>query len=93
MGKEAREVLTRNNLNQIFNTNIFDLKSTIETSKETLLSQDKQKIKNQCSMPKLRTYNLIADFSSRKMYLLKPLSFILRKFLAKTRLGVLQLRI
>ena len=27
------------------------------------------------------------------MYLLKPLSFIQRKFLAKTRLGVLQLRI
>ena len=44
-------------------------------------------------MPKLRTYNLIADFSSPKVYLLKPLSFIQRKFMAKTRLGVLQLRI
>ena len=57
------------------------------------MKKDEFKIQQQCSMPKLRTYNLIADFSSPKMYLHKPLSFIQRKFLAKTRLGVLQLRI
>ena len=92
-GKETREILNRNNMNQIFQTSIFDLKSIIENLKTSLLIKDQQKIKNQCSMPKLRTYNLIADFSSPKVYLLKPLSFIQRKFMAKTRLGVLQLRI
>ena len=92
-GREARDILTRNNLNQIFQISIFDLKSIIENLKESLLKKDQFKIRQQCSMPKLRTYNLIADFSSPKMYLHKPLSFIQRKFLAKTRLGVLQLRI
>ena len=92
-GKEARDILTRNNLNQIFQTSIFDLKSIIDELKVSLLNKDQLKFKQQCAMPKLRTYNLIADFSSPKMYLNKPLSFIQRKFLAKTRLGVLQLRI
>ena len=46
-------------------------------------------------MPKLRTFNLIEDFScsSTKPYMLKPLSFTQRKAIAKTRLGVLPIRL
>ena len=44
-------------------------------------------------LPKLRTYNLISEFSTDKSYLSKPLSFVQRKFLAKLRLGVLPIRI
>ena len=45
------------------------------------------------SLPKLRTYVLIADFTANKAFIKKPLSFIQRKFLAKFRLGVLQIRL
>ena len=45
-GKETREILNRNNMNQIFQTSIFDLKSIIENLKTSLLIKDQQKIKN-----------------------------------------------
>ena len=44
-------------------------------------------------MPKLRTFVKFKDFFSTPSYLTKPLSFIQRKFLAKTRLGCLEIRI
>ena len=91
--KETKQILSRTNLQEVFNLNIFDVKETIEKLKASLLQKDLAKLKTQCSMPKLRTYNLIAEFSTEKMYLLKPLSFIQRKSMAKVRLGVLQLRI
>ena len=92
-GKEVKDVLTRNDLQQVFRDNIFDLKSTIQNLKASLLLKDQQKLKNSCAMPKLRTYNLIAEFSSPKAYLLKPLSFLQRKSVAKLRLGVLPIRL
>ena len=92
--KEIKEILMRNNLANIFSTNIFDIKSSVESLKKSLLDKDQQKFKSDCKpMPKLRTYNSVADFSTYKCYLSKPLSFIQRKFLAKLRLGVLPLRI
>ena len=45
------------------------------------------------TLPKLRTYNLIADFDSPKVYLTKPLTFSQRRSLARLRLGSLRLRI
>ena len=91
---EVNEVLDRNNLRDIFKNNIFDLKSTVERLNSSLFKKDHQKLKTQCSSkPKLRTYNLISDFPLENPFLLKPLTFIQRKFLSKIRLGVLQLRI
>ena len=52
-GREEKEILKRNNMQQFFNNNIFDAKSIVDTLKETLLTKDMTKIKNQCSMPKL----------------------------------------
>ena len=43
--------------------------------------------------PKLRTFVVFKDFKHETSYLLKPLSFVQRKSLAKLRLGVLTLRI
>ena len=55
---EVKSILTRNNLNDIFNINIFDLKSTIDTLKKSLHHKDLTKLKNLCvALPKLRTYN------------------------------------
>ena len=92
-GGEVKDILSRNNLQQVFRDNIFDIKTTTANLKDSLQVKDLQKLKHQCLMPKLRTYNLIADFTSPKVYLLKPLSFIQRKFMAKIRLGVLPIRI
>ena len=91
---EVKSILTRNNLNDIFNINIFDLKSTIDTLKKSLHHKDLTKLKNLCvALPKLRTYNLVTGSDSPKAYLLKPLTFMQKRSLAKLRLGTLQLRI
>ena len=92
-GREVKDILTRNNLQGVFNENIFDVKATIEMLKSSLLKKDQLKLKNDCAMPKLRTFNQIVDFSSTKAYLMKPLSFPQRKAMAKTRLGVLPIRL
>jgi hypothetical protein len=93
-GTEVKDIFTRNDLANTFSTNIFDLKSMVESLRKSLFDKDQLKLKNECGhLPKLRTYNLVADFFSQKCYLSKPLSFPQRKFLAKLRLGVLALRI
>ena len=58
-----------------------------------MMGKDQQKLRNLCAMPKLRTYNLIIDFTSSKAYLWKPLSFTQREAMAKIRLGVLPIRL
>ena len=80
---EVKSIMSRNNLIEIFNTNIFNLKATIVKLKQSLAIKDKVKLKNMClTLPKLRTYNLIADFDSPKVYLTKPLTFSQRRSLA-----------
>ena len=87
-------LVKRNSLNEVFTNNLFDVKTVTEELKKILLQKDQQKLMNLCkSLPKLRTFNQISDFSSEKCYLSKPLSFVQRKALAKLRLGVLQIRI
>ena len=43
--------------------------------------------------PKLRTFVTFKNFGSTPPYLLKPLSFVQRKFIAKTRLSALPIKI
>ena len=43
--------------------------------------------------PKLRTFNLFKMFQEQPAYITKPLSFHLRRIVAKTRLGCLPLRL
>ena len=82
------------NFRATFTANIFDLTSTLKTLENSLFKRDQIKFQTQClNMPKLRTYNSIANFKANNCYLTKPLSFIQRKFLAKLRLGVLGLKI
>ena len=45
------------------------------------------------SKPKLRTFNLLNDFENTPDYIIKPLSFIQRRAIAKTRTGCLPLRL
>ena len=91
---EVKTILDSNNAMELFTSNIFDVKSTINSMRDSLLAKDQQNLKEQCqSKSKLRTFNCISSFSADKEYLQKPLTFVQRKFMAKLRLGVLQLRI
>ena len=59
-----------------------------------MLNRQQTQIKTQClNSPKLRTFIKFKDFFSTPKFLTKPLSFVQRKFLAKIRLGCLELRI
>ena len=81
-------------MQETFTLNIFNVKMVVENLKLNLLQKDKKKLESQCkNKPKLRVYNQIANFSDKKIYLSKPLSFIQRKAIAKLRLGVLPIRI
>ena len=51
-------------------------------------------LKSKCtSKPKLRTFNTFMDFGTTPSYLLIPLSFVQKMFLAKTRLAALPIRL
>ena len=91
---ELKSIAVRNNLTEILNDIPFDIYQTVEQMKISLLTKDQSKWSHEAgSMPKLRTYVTISDFSVRKSYITKPLSFIQRKYLAKFRLGILPIRI
>ena len=73
---------------------MFNLKCTIETAKQQLIQKQQSKIRIEClQKPKLRTFVKFKDFFETPAYITKPLSFIQRKFLAKTRLGCLEIRL
>ena len=92
--KEARDILARNNLKEVFTSNLFDAKIVTENLKDVLHRKDQLKLMNKCqTQPKLRTYKQITESTLDKSYLHKPLTFIQRKSLAKFRLGVLPIRI
>ena len=51
-------------------------------------------LKDRCLlMPKLRTFNTFKEFGTTPTYLLKPISFVQKQFLAKIRLSSLAIRI
>ena len=51
-------------------------------------------LKAECQIkPKLRTFMKIKNFTEIPAYIVKPLSFVQRRFIGKTRLGSLQIRL
>ena len=59
-----------------------------------MLASQQVKLSMECSaLPKLRTFMKFKDFENTAAYLKKPLSFIQRKTIAKTRLGCLAIRV
>ena len=92
---EVKSIFVTNNMSTIYeNANIFELKSVIEKLQNSMLIAQQSDIKIQCeNKPKLRTFIKFKDFSNTPSYLTNPLSFIQRKFLAKLRLGCLELRL
>ena len=92
---EVRTIFTENEMQDIFESgNLFSLKDVINKLHSSMLKKQQVQIKTQClNTPKLRTFVKFKDFFSTPKILTKPLSFIQRKFLAKIRLGCLELRI
>ena len=73
---------------------IFNLKQIVGTLEENMIVTQQATQKDQCeNLPKLRTFIKFKDFSCTPVYLKKPLSFIQRKFIAKLRLGCLEIRL
>ena len=92
---DVRNIFYSCNLGQTFeNGTLFDLKSTVEHVKNQLIENQQNILQMECTQkPKLRTFVKFKDFYSTPSYLTKPLSFIQRKFVAKIRLGCLEIRL
>jgi hypothetical protein len=92
---EVRTIFNDNGMLNIFESeNIFVLKEIIEKLNKSMLKRQQAIVKDQClTSPKLRTFVKFKDFFNTPTYITKPLSFIQRKFLAKVRLGCLEIRI
>ena len=66
----------------------------MENLKQSMLVKQTVDLQSKCKlMPKLRTYTKFMEFGKTPAYLLKPLSFVQKMFLAKTRLAALPLRL
>ena len=76
------------------NLELFPLKETIKTLKTQMKLKHANSLNLRCQrMPKLRTFIKFKDFSTTSSFLLKPLSFIQRKYLNKFCLSCLELKI
>ena len=92
---EIKSIFYSSGLNFSFNcSEIFPLKQTIAQLKLKFSELQQSELKAEClTKPKLRTFNTFKDFSCLPSYVSKPLTFIQRKFISKTRTGCLSIRI
>ena len=92
---DVKSIFDSCNLGQTFESGIlFDLKSTVDHMKHQLIQIQQNILQIECAQkPKLRTFLKFKDFCTTPSYLTKPLSFIQRKFVAKIRLGCLEIRL
>ena len=92
---EVSAVFSDNGLYDVFESgNIFNLNFVIKKLSDSMLASQQVKLSMECSaLPKLRTFMKFKDFENTAAYLKKPLSFIQRKTIAKTRLGCLAIRV
>ena len=92
---EVKSVFIENNMENTFQSGlIFDVRQCVDNLKGSLLLKQQSSLEIKCKeMPKLRTFVKFKDFYTTPSYLSKPLSFVQRKFLAKTRLGCLEIRL
>ena len=92
---EVKSIFYRCKLNTTYDSNNpFPLKCTLETMKKNFKIEQADYLRSECEeMPKLRTFMTFKQFDMIPAYINKPLSFLQKKFLAKIRLGSLELRI
>ena len=92
---EVQSIFEQTNQLAIYSSNnVFCLKTTVGDMTSSLKIKQQDYLTNECGfMPKLRTFNLFKDFQDQPAYITKPLTFHLRRMLARTRLGCLPLRV
>ena len=92
---EIRNIFHENDLSHIFtNESIFEIKSTVDAFKKKMLKKQQNEMQTECNLkPKLRTFVQFKNFFETPNYITKPLSFVQRKYVAKLRLGCLELRL
>ena len=90
---EVKTIFDSNNLSEFFGQGSC-VESTIQKLRESMwVKQNVDSRINCLEKPKLRTFVTFKDFGSTPPYILKPLSFVQRKFIAKIRLSALPIRI
>ena len=91
---EVKSILSDHNLIQHFEGNgHVNGQSAITKLKESMFVQQNVNMKAIClAKPKLRTFVTFKDFGTTLSYILMPMSFILRKYLALARLSNLAIR-
>ena len=92
---EVRQIFADcNNLDIFLSNSTFELKSKIVQISSEFNTKQVEYLRQECQdKPKLRTFNLFKMFQETPAYITKPLSFHLRRIVAKTRLGCLPLRL
>ena len=91
---EVKSILSDHNLIQYFEGNgPINGQSVITKLKESMSVHQNVKLKAMClAKPKLRTFVTFKEFGTTPSYILMPMSFILRKYLALARLSNLAIR-
>ena len=92
---EIKSILYENNLNQVYDSQqIFPVKCIVKQLEKSLLEKQQILVENVCmNKPKLRTFVTFKDFKSISPHVYKALSFLERKTISKTRLGILPIRL
>ena len=92
---EVRQIFEDcNSLDTFLSNRPFELKSKISQINSEFKIKQVEYLRQECrEKPKLRTFNLFKMFQEQPAYITKPLSFHLRRIVAKTRLGCLPLRL
>ena len=91
---EIKTIFETHNMLAFFERQGSDQKYIIENMKQSMLVKQNVELKLKCeAKPKLRTFNTFKDFGTTPPYLLMPISFVQKKFLAKIRLSALPIRI
>ena len=76
------------------NSNPFNIKSTTTEMQQIFKIKQQNYLKAECEIkPKLRTFTKIKNFQEIPAYIVKPLTFVKRRSIGKTRLGSLQIRL
>ena len=91
--KEVKTIFETHNMLNFFGQGSC-IPSTITKLKESMQLKQNVELRMKCNeKPKLRTFVTFKDFGPTPMYLLKPISFVQKKFIAQLRLSALPIRI
>ena len=92
---EIKLILYNNYLNGVYDSQqVFPVKDIIKQLENSLLKKQLVLVENMCrDKPKLRTFQTFKDFENISPHVYKALTFLERKVISKTRLGILPIRL